>query len=274
MSRSRVLITGSTEGLGMMAAKLLANEGHAVMLHARNGARAADARAELPAADGILIGDLSSIAGIRRVAEQANATGPFDAIIHNAGVGYREPRVETADGLEHVFVVNVLAPYLLTALVTPPRRLIYLSSGMHRGGEADLGDAQWTRRRWNGSQAYTDSKLFDVVLAFAIARRWQGVLSNALEPGWVPTRMGGPGAPDDMSLAPVTQAWLAVSDDPVATVTGRYFYHQKLHDVHAATRDVRVQEQLLAYCASLTGVALPKMNRASPRAGATARSSE
>jgi len=245
----------------MMAAKLLANEGHAVTLHARNGARAGDARAELPAADGILIGDLSSIAGIRRVAEQANTTGPFDAIIHNAGVGYREPRVETADGLEHVFVVNVLAPYLLTALVTPPRRLIYLSSGMHRGGEADLGDAQWTRRRWNGSQAYTDSKLFDVVLAFAIARRWRGVLSNALEPGWVPTRMGGRRAPDDMSLAPVTQAWLAVSDDPPATVTGKYFYHQKLHGVHAATRNGRVQEQLLTYCASLTGVALPSMNR-------------
>jgi NAD(P)-dependent dehydrogenase (short-subunit alcohol dehydrogenase family) len=274
MSRSRVLITGSTEGLGMMAAKLLANEGHAVTLHARNEARAHDARAALPAAERILIGDLSSLAGIRRVAEQANLAGPFDAVIHNAGVGYREPRIETADGLEHVFAVNVLAPYLLTALVTPPRRLVYLSSGMHHGGEADLGDTQWTKRRWNGSQAYADSKLLDVVLAFAVARRWPGVLSNALEPGWVPTRMGGPGAPDDLSLAPVTQAWLAVSDDPAATVTGRYFYHQKLHDVHAATRNVRVQEQLLAYCASLTGVALPKMNRASPRAGATTRSSE
>jgi NAD(P)-dependent dehydrogenase (short-subunit alcohol dehydrogenase family) len=145
---------------------------------------------------------------------------------------------------------------------------------MHHGGEADLGDTQWTKRRWNGSQAYADSKLFDVVLAFAVARRWPGVLSNALEPGWVPTRMGGPGAPDDLSLAAVTQAWLAVSDDPAATANGRYFYHQKLHDVHAATRNVRVQEQLLAYCASLTGVALPKMNRASPRAGAPARSSE
>ena len=122
MSRSRVLITGSTEGLGMMAAKLLANEGHAVTLHARNEARAHDARAALPAAEGILIGDLSSLAGIRRVAEQANLAGPFDAVIHNAGVGYREPRIETADGLEHVFAVNVLAPYLLTALVTPPRR--------------------------------------------------------------------------------------------------------------------------------------------------------
>jgi NAD(P)-dependent dehydrogenase (short-subunit alcohol dehydrogenase family) len=259
VTRARVLITGSTDGLGMMAAKLLANEGHAVTLHARNEARARDARAELPAAEGVLLGDLSSLAGIRRVAEQANSLGRFDAVIHNAGIGYRESRrIETLDGLEHVFAVNVLAPYLLTALVTPPRRLVYLSSGMHRAGEAELSDPQWSKRRWNGSQAYADSKLFDVVLAFAIARRWPEVLSNALEPGWVPTRMGGPGAPDDLSLAPVTQAWLAVSADPAANVTGKYFYHQELRDVHPAARSTRFQEQLLAYCESLTGVALPR----------------
>jgi hypothetical protein len=111
-----------------------------------------------------------------------------------------------------------LAPYLLTASIEPPDRLVYLSSGMHTSGDARLDDAQWTARRWNGSQAYADSKLFDVVLAFSLAPRWRGVLSNALEPGWVPTKMGGAGAPDDLSLAPVTQAWLAVSDDPAAIV--------------------------------------------------------
>jgi hypothetical protein len=94
------------------------------------------------------------------------------------------------------------------------------------------------------------------VLAFAVARLWTGVLSNALEPGWVPTRMGGPGAPDDMSLAPVTQAWLAVSSDPDATVTGRYFYHQKPRTAHPAARDLKIQDQLLRYCAELTGVTL------------------
>jgi len=255
---ARVLITGSSDGLGLMAAELLAHIGHAVTLHARNDQRAADARRALSAAEHIVVGDLASIEGTRQVAEQSNALGRYDAVIHNAGVGYREPRrIETVDGLSHVFAVNVVAPYLLTALITPPGRLVYLSSGMHRGGDPDLDDLQWTHRHWNGSQAYADSKLFDVVLAFAVARRWPGALSNALEPVWVPTKMGGPGAPDDLSLAAVTQVWLAVSDDLAATVTGGYFYHQQPREVHPAARSVEVQRSLLDRCAELTGVALP-----------------
>ena len=189
-------------------------------------------------------------------AEQANAAGPFDAVIHNAAVGYRVPRLETADGLEHVFAINVLAPYLLTALIEPPRRLIYLSSGMHRRGEADLTDLQWRRRPWDGTQAYANSKLLDAVLAFAVARRWPLVRSNAVDPGWVTTRMGGPAATDDMAQAPLTQAWLAVSDDPQAMVSGHCFYHQRPRDTHPAASDVNVQDALLRECERLTGVAL------------------
>ena len=257
---SRVFITGSSDGLGLMAGRLLAADGHSVVLHARNETRADDTWAALPEAAGVVVGDLTGLAGMRQVAAHAGAAGPFDAVIQNAGIGYREPRrVATEDGLAHVFAVNVLAPYLLTALIgrTGLGRLVYLSSGMHRGGDASLDDPQWERRRWNGAQAYADSKLFDTVLAFAVARRWPGVRSNAVEPGWVPTRMGGPGAPDDMSLAPVTQAWLAVSDDPPATGTGEYFYHQRPRDAHPAAHDVRVQEELLGYCAELSGTELP-----------------
>jgi NAD(P)-dependent dehydrogenase (short-subunit alcohol dehydrogenase family) len=254
---ARILITGSTDGLGLMAARLLVEEGHEVTLHARNHTRADDARNEVPAATDVVVGDLSGISGMRDVAEQANVLGKYHAVIHNAGIGYREPRrIATVDGLSHVFAINVLAPYLVTALMTRPDRLVYLSSGMHRGGDPDLSDLQWERRPWNGSQAYADSKLFDVVLAFAVARRWPDVLSNAMEPGWVPTKMGGPGAPDDLSLAPVTQVWLATSDDPAAMVTGRYFYHQHPRETHPAASSIEVQEGLLEACAKLTGVEL------------------
>ena len=255
---ARVLITGSADGLGFLAAQLLVRDGHDIVLHARNDARADDARSNLPQAEGVLVGDLSSIAGMRAVAEQAEATGRFDAVIHNAGVGYRERRrIETADGLAHVFAINVLAPYLLTALMTRPDRLIYLSSGMASGGAADLSDAQWTARNWQGAQAYSDSKLFDILIAFGVAQRWPQVRSNAVSPGWVATKMGGPGASDDLSLGPVTQAWLAVSEDESAAVTGQLFYHQRPIAVPPAARSTAHQDALLDYCAELTGVRLP-----------------
>lgn len=253
---SRVFITGSSDGLGLMAGKLLAQWGHQVTLHARNEARAADARRALPQAESVVIGDVTSIAAMRSVADQVNALGRHDAVIHNVGVGSRAPRAETVDGLSRLFAVNVLTPYLLTALLIRPHRLVYVSSGTHSSGDAHLDDAQWVRRRWNGSQAYADSKLFDVVLAFAVARLWPAVKSNAMTPGWVATKMGGAGAPDSLSLGAVTQSWLAVSDDAGALLSGRYFYHQKPERSHHAAASRELQNRLLDYCAKLTGVAL------------------
>ncbi len=259
---ARVFVTGSSDGLGLLAARQLAGGGHEVVLHARNERRAADARAALPGAAGIAIGDLVSLEGTRQVAAQANATGPFDAVIHNAAVGYREQPSVTTDGFNHLFAINVLAPYLLTALIELPRRLVYLSSGLHRSGHPDLDDLQWTQRGWDGMQAYAESKLWDVVLAFAVARRRPDVLSNALEPGWVATKMGGASAPDDLELGAATQVWLAASDDPAALVSGQYFYHQRPRNTHPAARDPTVQERFLAECAALTGVTIPVGPRA------------
>jgi len=254
---SRVFITGSSTGLGLMAAELLVSQGHQVVLHARNTDRAADARRQLRQAAAVVIGDLETIAGAKGVAAQVNALGHFDAVIHNAAVGYREGHHVTADDLPHVFAINTLSVYILTALIERPKRLVYLSSGMHHHADAHLDDILWQKRHWNGSQAYAESKLHDAMLAFAIARRWPDLLSNSLEPGWVPTKMGGSGAPDDMDQAHRTQVWLAASDDPKARVTGGYFYHLKPKAPSPQANDPALQDRLIAICADTSGVSLP-----------------
>jgi NAD(P)-dependent dehydrogenase (short-subunit alcohol dehydrogenase family) len=254
---SRIFISGSSTGLGLMAAELLVEQGHKVVLHARNAARAEDARRALPKAEAVVIGDVETTAGATDIAAQVNALGRFDSVIHNAAVGYREAHRLTADGLPHVFAINTLSAYILTALIERPQRLVYLSSGMHHHADANLDDILWQARRWNGSTAYAESKLHDAMLAFAIARRWSGVYSNALEPGWVPTKMGGPGAPGDMDQAHLTQAWLAAGDDPEADVTGAYFYHMKRMPPNPQALDPALQDRLLAICADIASLALP-----------------
>jgi NAD(P)-dependent dehydrogenase (short-subunit alcohol dehydrogenase family) len=255
---AKIFITGSADGLGQMAAKLLVQEGHEVVLHARNEKRAAEALSAVPGATSCVVGDFSSIAETKRVAEEVNRLGLFDAVIHNAAVGYREGRrIETVDGLPHVFRINSLTPYILTCLINKPKRLIYTSSGLHRSGDATLKDLTWQHRIWSGYTAYADSKLHNTILAFAVARKWPDVLSNAVEPGWVATKMGGAGAPDSLEEGPKTQVWLATSNDDKALVSGRYFYHKKLKDFLPAAADVKIQEQFFTECAKLSGVKFP-----------------
>ena len=263
---ARVLITGSTDGLGKMAAQLLVKDGHKVVLHARNDARANEALAGVPGAEGVVIGDLSSVGQTRSVADQVNALGAFDAVIHNAAVGYREGRrVQTEDGLPHVFAINTLAPYILTALIRKPKRLVYLSSGLHQQGDASLKDLLWEHRPWQGQQAYSDTKFHDALLAFAVARLWPDVLSNAIDPGWVATKMGGPSATDDLDQGQRTQVWLAVSDDAEAKVSGEYFYHLRRRTPKTATREISVQNRLLEECRKLSGVHLEALIASSAR---------
>jgi NAD(P)-dependent dehydrogenase (short-subunit alcohol dehydrogenase family) len=255
---SRVLITGSAGGLGLEAARLLVAAGHEVVLHARDEARTREALADVPGASAALAGDLASIAQTTELAHRANERGAFDAVIHNAGIGYREPRrIATEDGLAHVFQVNVLAPYLLTALVRRPARLVYLSSGLLRAGNPSLDDLQWEQRPWDGFQAYADSTRFDAVLAAAVARRWPEVVSSSVDPSWVKTKMGGRAAPGEIGPGADTQAWLAVSDDSLALRSGSHFHHRQLQPTNPAVSDHALQAGLLAACESLTGAALP-----------------
>lgn len=253
---ARIFITGSTDGLGRAAAQALIEEGHQVVLHARSPERAAALDDLAPRSAGVVTGDLSGATDTRHVAHQVNAIGRMDAVIHNAGAYSTKGRSPTAEGHPTIIAVNTLAPYLLTALMERPRRLVYLSSGMHRGGSSSLRDIDWSERRWNSSQAYSDSKLYLTTLASAVARRWPDVLSNAVDPGWVATKMGGASAPDDFEEGYLTQTWLAVSDDPEATVSGRYWHHRRPQSPAKEVEDSGFQDQLSAKLAEMTGVSL------------------
>jgi NAD(P)-dependent dehydrogenase (short-subunit alcohol dehydrogenase family) len=253
---SRIFITGSTDGLGRAAASALMGEGHDVVLHARTRGRAAVLSDLAPDAAGVVIGDLGSAAETRELAGQVNDIGRMDAVIHNAGVFLEPSRAATAEGHAKTLAVNTLAPYMLTALIDRPDRLIYLSSGLHRAGAGSLRDIDWTGRPWNARQAYAESKLQVTTLALTVARAWPDVLSNAVDPGWVPTKMGGPAATGDLELGYLTQTWLAVSNDAAATVSGGYWYHRQRRDPAAEAHDLAFQDQLTARLAALTSVAL------------------
>lgn len=241
---ARILVTGSAQGLGYATAEALLADGHEVIVHARNDRRADALLPLLDRGAERVVADFANLDETARAVAELNGRDAVDAVIHNAGV----------TSSRSVMPVNVVAPYLLTAGLRGPRRHIYLSSGMHRGGHPSLEGIDWTGARATGS--YSDSKLFVTTLSAAVARLRPNTLSNAVDPGWVPTRMGGAGAPDDFELGHRTQEWLAVSDEPAALTTGGYWYHRSLHQPHPAVNDTSFQDRLLASLAAATGVQL------------------
>ncbi len=243
---ARIFITGSADGLGQLSAKALIEQGHKVVLHARNADRGHEAIRKNPEADTVVTGNLSNIEQTKNLARAVNELGIFDAVIHNAGV-YQTSSKE-------IFAVNTLAPYLLTCLIQKPKRLIYLSSGTHLHGHLNAEKFKPDVNHIN----YSDSKLHVLLLCMAAARKWKDVYANAVDPGWVPTKMGGRGAPDNLQKGCETQVWLAVSNDEEAKVSGRYFFHQKERYHNPEADDVLLQEKFLDLCKEITGISFPE----------------
>jgi NAD(P)-dependent dehydrogenase (short-subunit alcohol dehydrogenase family) len=242
---AKIFITGSADGLGLLSASTLVTQGHEVVLHGRNAERSDDALKKVKGASQVMTGDLSNMEETKNLAAQVNALGAFDAVIHNAGV-YQTSGKE-------IFAVNTLAPYILTCLIQKPKRLIYLSSGMHLQGRPNLDNFKTNINLIT----YSDSKLHVLMLCKAIAQKWPGVYSNAVDPGWVPTKMGGQGAPDNLQKGYETQTWLAVSDDNNAKVSGKYFHHQKESRHNQEADNAVLRERFLNLCEEITDISFP-----------------
>ena len=238
----RVLVTGSADGLGKLTCGALLDAGHDVVAHVRSDGRRAAASGLVDRGAELVVGDLADLDEVRAMAAQVEALGRMDAVIHNAGV-YSGPQIAA---------VNVVAPFVLTASLARPQRLVFVSSGMHRGGRPFTDGNPFAGR--TSRVSYSDSKLYVTALALSLARLWPRVLSNAVDPGWVPTRMGGPSAPDDLGLGHRTQEWLATSSDAEALTSGGYWHHQRRREPHPSARDEQFQDRLLAALAEVIGV--------------------
>ncbi|KAI4716831.1 short chain dehydrogenase [Aureobasidium sp. EXF-10727] len=255
----RILITGSSDGLGLYTAQLLCRSSHKVTLHARNPARARDALTACPSAANCVIGDLSTIAGIKAFAKEADKYGPYDAIMHNAGL-YLGPMRKTEDGLPSLVAVNTLAPYILCCLMAKPKRLIFVSSGLHQNGDAGLKDITWQERgesNWNSGQAYADSKLHNIMFGFAFQRRY-GIPCVSVDPGWVKTKMGGENAMDDLDAAVETFAMVCEGSGEASKKETGHYYQMRERAFREEAKDVATQDKLLSILEGITGVKVPE----------------
>lgn len=255
---ARVFITGSAQGIGAECARQLLAAGHEVVLHARDAARASAARDTNPGACAVVVGELTDMTCTRSLAAAAESVGPYDVIIHNAGVGGGSgARAPTSDELESIFQINVVAPYMLTGLMSLAPRMIYLTSGLEADGRWTPRDLQWTQRDWNPMQAYSDSKLHDSMLSFELAERHPELAVNVVDPGWIKTQLGGPDAWDPVEAGAETQVWLATSDDEAASASGQYVKRREVLVPNPVTRDAHARAELMAELERITGVTLP-----------------
>ncbi|KAG9516565.1 short chain dehydrogenase, partial [Aureobasidium melanogenum] len=255
----RILITGSSDGLGLLTANLLSSRSHQVILHARNASRANDATTACPSAHACITGDLSTLSGIKAFAAEADKYGPYDAVMHNAGL-YLGPFRRTEDGLPSLVAVNTLAPYMLASLMAKPKRLIFVSSGLHQNGNAGLDDITWQKRgeqKWNDSQAYADSKLHNIMFAFAFNRHYK-MPTASVDPGWVKTKMGGPSAMDDLDAAVETFAMVCTGEGEAGEREVGHYYQMKQRSFREEAKDVETQEKLLNILEGVTGVKVPE----------------
>ena len=244
-----ICLTGSTDGIGLAAARTLLAEGHRVLVHARSEERGRPVVDGLDGDRDLVVADLASLEEVRALGERLRAE-PLDVLAHNAGVWVRgETPPLTRDGFETTFGVNVLAAHLLTALVADhlSGRLLFLGSGMAQSGRlkpSALGGERDPR------QAYADSKAADVALALGWGRRLD-IPCAAVDPGWVRTKLASAGAPGEVEEGADTLAWCC-TQAPLADAP--YWKDRAPVPVPGRLRDAGLQDALLKECDRLAGL--------------------
>ena len=279
MAGKSVLVTGGTNGIGKATAIGLAALGARVGITGRDQARTEATAAGIRAAPGspavdAFAADMSVQAGVRRLAAQVLDAYPrLDVLVNNVG-GFWAHRHVTADGLEHTFALNHLAPFLLTNLLldrltaSAPARIVTVSSGAHARGRIDFDDPQG-ERNYSGQRAYSQSKLANVMFTYELARRLEGtgVTATVLHPGVVHTSFG---AEDQAAYLAVmirvarlfmktpaqgagTPIYLA-SSPKIEGTTGRYFVNRKPKTSSKASYDTTAAGRLWQVSADLAGM--------------------
>ena len=280
-------MTGATTGIGRATARELVRRGGHVLLVARDAGRGADALADVRAAAGmsggtaeVLRADLSRQAEVRTLAAEIRARHErVHVLVNNAGAVFDERR-ESADGVELTLALNHLAYWLLTVELLPAlraaggdggdggARVVVVASDAHTGMRTGLvQDDLQLRRGWTSMRAYTQSKLANVMFAYALARRLagSGVTANALHPGVVASGFArGVGGPMGwffrlgraFLISPergaATSVFLA-ADPSVADATGGYYKQRRATRSSPPSYDEAAQEWLWAESARLTG---------------------
>ena len=279
MAGKTVLVTGGTGGIGRATALRLASMGARVGITGRDAGRTQRAAAELSSesANGTVdafAADMSSQAEVRRLAKEVLATYPrLDVLVNNAG-GFWSHRHVTADGLEHTFALNHLAPFLLTRLLldrlieSAPARIVTVSSGAQSMGTINFDDLMG-ERKYSGSTAYNQSKLANVMFTYELARRLvgTGVTATALHPGMTNTSFSAEDpsrafAPLVMVMRPFMKKPQRGADTPVFLasspaaegLTGQYFANREAKKSNESSYDTAAAARLWQVSAGLVGV--------------------
>jgi retinol dehydrogenase-14 len=287
MTRKTVLITGGTGGIGRATAIGLASMGARVGITGRDRARAEEAAAAIASESGntavdVFVADMSSQTEVRRLAREVLSAYPrLDVLVNNAG-GFWAHRHVTADGLEHTFALNHLAPFLLTSLLlerliaSAPARIVTVSSGAQSMGRIDFDDLMG-EAKYSGQRAYNQSKLANVMFTYELSRRLEGtgVTATVLHPGVTRTAFSA----EDPALAPLvailrpfmrspergadTSVYLASSPE-LEGVTGRYFANRKAKESHKSSYDSATTGRLWDVSAELVGLGRAEVAPAAP----------